>query len=68
LRGYKAILTKERSWVRKISQVRGKANDVIGAVTGNTGQQIKGKMQKVAGKVQEEVGKATSGKSKPANK
>jgi uncharacterized protein YjbJ (UPF0337 family) len=49
----------------KAKQVRGKVNDVVGAVTGNTRQQIKGKFQKAAGKVQEEVGKATSHKPKP---
>ena len=42
----------------KIKQVKGKANDVIGAVKGDTAQQIKGKVQKAVGKVQEAVGKA----------
>jgi uncharacterized protein YjbJ (UPF0337 family) len=41
-------------------QVKGKANDVIGAVKGDTAQQIKGKIQKGVGKVQEAIGKATS--------
>lgn len=44
----------------KMKQARGKANDIAGAVTGNTGRQIKGKMQKAVGKVQEEIGKASS--------
>ena len=42
----------------KIKQVKGKANDVMGAVKGDTAQQIKGKVQKAVGKVQEAVGKA----------
>jgi uncharacterized protein YjbJ (UPF0337 family) len=41
----------------KIKQAKGKANDVIGAVKGDTGQQIKGKVQKAVGKVQEKLGK-----------
>ena len=40
-------------------QVKGKANDVAGAIKGDTAQQIKGKAEKVVGKVQEAVGKAT---------
>jgi uncharacterized protein YjbJ (UPF0337 family) len=38
-------------------QVRGKANDVIGAVKGDTAQQIKGKVQAAVGKVQEKLGR-----------
>jgi uncharacterized protein YjbJ (UPF0337 family) len=44
----------------KIKQVKGKANDIAGAVTGNTGRQIKGKVQKAVGKIQENLGKDTS--------
>jgi uncharacterized protein YjbJ (UPF0337 family) len=44
----------------KAKQVRGKLNDVAGAVKGDTKQQIKGKVQKMAGKVQERIGKASS--------
>ena len=44
----------------KIKQVKGKANDIAGAVTGNTARQIKGKAQKVIGKIQEGLGKAGS--------
>ena len=47
----------------RAKQVRGTVNDVVGAATGRTGQQIKGKMQKAAGRVQEAVGKATSRKT-----
>jgi uncharacterized protein YjbJ (UPF0337 family) len=43
----------------KVKKVRGKANDVIGAATGDTSRQVKGKAQKVAGKVQEKYGRAT---------
>jgi len=40
-------------------QIKGKANDVAGAVKGDTAQQVKGKVQKAAGKVQEKLGRAT---------
>ena len=46
----------------KVKQIKGKANDIAGAVTGNTTQQIKGKAQQAAGKVQETYGKARRGK------
>jgi uncharacterized protein YjbJ (UPF0337 family) len=42
----------------KIKQLKGKANDVAGAVKGDTAQQIKGKVQKGVGKVQEALGRA----------
>ncbi len=48
----------------KIKQIKGKANDIAGAVKGDTAQQIKGKIQKGVGKVQEALGKDTS-KSRP---
>ena len=44
----------------KIKQVKGKANDIAGAVRGDAAQQIKGKAQKVVGKIQENLGKGTS--------
>lgn len=44
----------------KIKQVKGKANDTMGAIKGDTSQQIKGKVQKAVGKVQEKFGKAES--------
>ena len=44
----------------KIKQIKGQANDDIGAITGNTTQQVKGKVQKAVGKIQETIGKATS--------
>ena len=44
----------------KAKQVKGKINDVVGAVRGNTGQQIKGKMQKAVGKVQEKLGRKSA--------
>ncbi|MGA2232857.1 MAG: CsbD family protein [Tepidisphaeraceae bacterium] len=55
---------KEDIAAGKIKQAKGYANDVVGAATGNTRQQIKGKAQKIAGKVQEEYGKATTKKQK----
>ncbi len=44
----------------KVKQLKGKANDIAGAVKGDTAQQIKGKVQKAVGKVQEKMGKASS--------
>lgn len=44
-------------------QIKGKANDVAGAIKGDTAQQIKGKVQGAVGKVQEALGKESS---KPA--
>jgi uncharacterized protein YjbJ (UPF0337 family) len=44
----------------RIKQIKGKANDLAGAVTGNTGQQAKGKIQKLAGRAQVALGKATT--------
>ena len=41
----------------KVKQAKGKANDIVGAVRGNTAQQIKGKAQQAVGKVQEKLGK-----------
>jgi uncharacterized protein YjbJ (UPF0337 family) len=44
----------------KAKQVKGKVNDVVGAVKGDTSQQVKGKVQKAVGKVQEKLGKKSS--------
>ncbi len=44
----------------KSKQVRGKVNDVVGAVKGDTSQQIKGKVQKGIGKIQEKLGKGSA--------
>ena len=46
----------------KTKQVKGKANDVVGAIRGNSAQQLKGKAQKAVGKVQEALGKSSSKK------
>jgi len=46
----------------KAKQLRGKVNDVVGAVTGNTARQVKGKVQQGVGKVQEKIGRAASAK------
>jgi len=43
----------------KAKQVKGKVNDVAGAVKGDTGQQIKGKVQGAVGKIQEKLGKGS---------
>lgn len=37
------------------NQVKGKVNEVVGAVRGDTGQELKGKVQKNVGKVQEKL-------------
>jgi len=44
----------------KAKQLKGKFNDIAGAVKGDTAQQIKGKIQKIVGKVQEKAGKAST--------
>ena len=48
----------------KVKQMKGKANDVVGAARGNTAQQIKGKIQKGVGKLQEEMGKSGQRKAR----
>ena len=40
-------------------QLKGKANDIVGAVKGDSSQQAKGKVQKAVGKVQSAIGKAS---------
>jgi uncharacterized protein YjbJ (UPF0337 family) len=54
------IMASEDIAAGKVKQLKGKANDIAGAVKGNMAQQIKGKLQKGAGKVQEALGKADS--------
>ena len=49
----------------KMKQAKGKANDTLGALKGDTSQQVKGKVQKAVGKAQEAIGKA-SGRSNRA--
>jgi len=44
----------------KVKQVKGKANDIAGAIKGDTAQQIKGKIQKGVGKVQEAMGRESA--------
>ncbi len=44
----------------KAKQVKGKVNDVVGAIKGDSAQQIKGKVQGAVGKVQEAAGKKSS--------
>jgi uncharacterized protein YjbJ (UPF0337 family) len=41
----------------KAKQLKGKVNDIVGAVKGDTSQQVKGKIQKGVGKAQEALGK-----------
>ena len=51
---------REDTAAGKMKQLKGKANDVVGAIKGDSGQQLKGKAQKAVGKVQEAMGKASS--------
>jgi len=51
---------REDTAAGKMKQIKGKANDVMGAIKGDSGQQLKGKAQKAVGKVQEAMGKASS--------
>ena len=44
----------------KMKQLRGKANDVVGAMKGDSGRQMKGKIQKGVGKAQSKMGRASS--------
>ena len=53
-------MAREDQAAGKMKQLRGKGNDVMGAIKGDTSQQMKGKMQKVVGKVQEKIGKNTA--------
>ncbi len=48
---------KEDAAAGKVKQIKGKANDVVGALKGDTSQQGKGKVQKVVGKIQSKLGK-----------
>ena len=41
----------------RAKQLKGKGNDIIGAIKGDSSQQAKGKVQKAVGKVQEKLGK-----------
>ena len=47
---------KEDVAAGKAKQIKGTANDVIGAVKGDSAQQAKGKVQKAVGKIQEKLG------------
>ena len=52
------IMAREDVAAGKVKQFKGKANDMIGAARGNTGQQLKGKLQKGIGKAEAKLGKA----------
>jgi uncharacterized protein YjbJ (UPF0337 family) len=43
----------------KSKQLKGKVNDVVGALKGDSSQQAKGKVQKGVGKVQAALGKGS---------
>ena len=44
-------------------QLKGKGNDVMGAIKGDKSQQAKGKVQKAVGKVQSALGKGSTKKT-----
>ena len=46
-------------------QLKGKANDVMGAIKGDSSQQAKGKVQKAVGKAQSAMGKGSTKKKPP---
>jgi uncharacterized protein YjbJ (UPF0337 family) len=49
---------KEDVAAGRTKQVKGKVNDIVGAVKGDSSQQAKGKVQKAVGKVQAKLGGA----------
>jgi uncharacterized protein YjbJ (UPF0337 family) len=49
----------------KAKQLKGKVNDVVGAIKGDSSQQAKGKVQKGIGKVQEALGKSSTKPRQP---
>ncbi len=53
-----SLMAREDVAAGKVKQIKGKANDIAGAVKGNSAQQLKGKIQKGVGKVQEKLGKS----------
>ena len=51
---------REDTAAGKAKQLKGKVNDVVGALKGDSSQQAKGKVQKAVGKAQSAIGKATT--------
>ena len=49
---------KEDVAAGKTKQLKGKVNDVVGAIKGDSSQQAKGKVQKGVGKLQSKLGNA----------
>ena len=49
---------KEDVAAGRAKQVKGKVNDVVGAIKGDSSQQAKGKVQKAVGKIQSKLGGA----------
>lgn len=46
--------------------VGGRIRNVVGGVTGDTGEQLKGKAQEIKGKVQDAIGKAKQKTDRPS--
>jgi uncharacterized protein YjbJ (UPF0337 family) len=46
--------------------VGGRVRNVVGGVTGDTGEQLKGKAQEIKGKVQDAIGKAKQKADRPS--
>ena len=58
-------MAKEDVAAGKAKQFKGKVNDVVGALKGDSSQQAKGKVQKAVGKVQEKLGGADKRRANP---
>jgi uncharacterized protein YjbJ (UPF0337 family) len=54
------ILGQEDITAGIIKQIKGKANAIAGAITGNARRQAKGEIQQAVGKAQVATGKATT--------
>jgi uncharacterized protein YjbJ (UPF0337 family) len=53
-------MAREDQAAGKVRQLRGRGNEIAGAIKGDDSQQMKGKIQRGVGKVQEKLGKLGS--------
>jgi uncharacterized protein YjbJ (UPF0337 family) len=51
-------MAREDQMAGNVKRLKGKGNDVMGAIKGDNSQQAKGKVQQAVGKVQAAVGRA----------